>query len=129
MLKVYSLVWALVILRSSLCLRQSCEHRTGRHEYYTRGNLDFQHGTVPELKPCQALYILDTSTISSDKGNTDRMCIFQCVFKTKFPAVDPALQALPVSQRGLATLGYSSLIHRVLCGINSTQNANANPLH
>ena len=108
---------------------------TGRHDIPREETMDFQHGTVLELKPCQALYILDTSTISShilmwahcvicaSCGRPQRTSI--CVSCGR----PSCAQALPVSSRGLATLGYSSLIHRVLCGINSTQNANANPLH
>ena len=57
------------------------------------------------------------------------MCISDVFSTQKFPAEDPALQALPVSWRSLATPGYSSLTLRILCGLNSTQNAYALPLH
>ena len=131
---------ALVILRSSLRLRQSCERSYRQTWYSTRGNMDFPAWNCPRAKPCQALYILDTSTISShifmwahcvicaSCGRPQRTSICVSCGRPSY-----ASQVLPVS-RGLVStqpkrvgqLAHSSCfcVELIPC-----KNANAIPLH
>ena len=103
--------------------------------YSTSGNMDFPAWNCPRAKPCQALYILDTSTISShilmwahcvicaSCGRPQRTSICVSCGRPSYA------QALPVS-RGLATT-WLQLAHSLCFCVEliPCKNANAIPLH